>query len=147
MNEKEVKEAKNLLFDADPRFSIIKDSGKKQVFQTGAQRDMQDGKGRFDLLPCHALTRLAKHFENGAKKYGDSNWRKGIPLHRYLDSAMRHLVKFMDGERDEDHAIAVAWNIMCLVETEAMIMKGQLPAELDTLRHEEPSKISFSEVK
>ena len=36
------------------------------------------GKGRCDLLPPNALLRLARHFENGSKKYGDRNWEKGI---------------------------------------------------------------------
>ena len=113
---------------------IIKDSGKRQKFSTGAQRDIQENKGRYDLLPCHAMERLAKHFEAGSKKYSDNNWRKGMPLNRYLDSALRHLFKFMDGERDEDHAIASAWNIMCLIETEHMIEEGLLPQELNTLK-------------
>ena len=113
---------------------IVKDSGYRQKFDTGAHRDTSEGKGRFDLLPCEAITRLAKHFEAGAKKYSDDNWRKGIPLNRYLDSAFRHLYKFMDGQRDEDHAIAAAWNILCMIETEHMIDMGKLPKELNTLR-------------
>jgi len=124
---------KEIITDAQTGF-VVKDSGYRQEFPTGARRDTQEGKGRFDLLPCHAITRLAKHFENGAKKYGDSNWRKGIPLNRYLDSALRHLFKFADGERDEDHAIAAAWNLLCLIETEKMINDGELPKDLDTLR-------------
>ena len=130
---------KSLITDAPSGF-IVKDSGQRQEFTTGAQRDTQEGKGRFDLLPVHAITRLAQHFENGAKKYNDNNWRKGIPLNRYLDSACRHLFKFMDGERDEDHAIAAAWNILCLIETEYMINQGILPKELDTLRKSPESK-------
>ena len=117
----------------EPKFEV-KDSGHRQEFATGARRDTQEGKGRFDLLPCHAITRLATHFENGSKKYGDDNWRKGIPLNRYLDSAFRHLYEFMDGQRDEDHAIAAAWNILCLLETEYMINNKELPEELNTLR-------------
>lgn len=30
------------------------------------------------------------HFEEGAKKYGERNWQKGIPAHCYIDSAIRH---------------------------------------------------------
>src|SRR5579864_627118 len=116
---------------SDKKFADVKDSGRRQEFQTGARRDTSEGKGRFDLLPCHALTRLAQHFENGARKYDDNNWRKGIPLNRYLDSAMRHLVKFMDGQDDEDHAIAAVWNLMCLVETQHMINNEELPKDLD----------------
>jgi len=123
----------NVYGEPSPKF-VVKDSGQRQKFQTGAQRDTQEGKGRFDLLPVHAITRLAQHFENGAKKYNDDNWRKGIPLNRYLDSAMRHLFKFADGQRDEDHCIAAAWNLLCLIETEHMIRLGILPKDLNTLR-------------
>jgi hypothetical protein len=77
------------------KFTKVKDSGKEQNFGTGAVRDSQEGKGRFDLLPPYALLRLAKHFENGANRYQARNWEKGIPCSRYLDSAFRHLVKIM----------------------------------------------------
>jgi hypothetical protein len=102
-------------------YDSVKDSGERQEFETGAVRDTGTGKGRFDLLPSYAITRVAQHFENGAVKYADENWRKGIPLRRYLDSALRHLFKFLEGQRDEDHAAAAAWNILALIETEEMI--------------------------
>lgn len=114
-----------------PEYDAVKDSGERQRFETGAQRDIQAGKGRYDLLPAHALHRLARHFENGAVKYGDNNWRKGIPTNRYMDSGMRHLVNYMLGDRSEDHLAAAAWNIMCLIETEYMIEQGQIPEGLD----------------
>jgi hypothetical protein len=49
--------------------SELKDSGQRSVYNTGAQRDNQEGKGRFDLIPFQGLMRLAKHYEAGAKKY------------------------------------------------------------------------------
>lgn len=96
----------------------IKDSGDRTEFNTGAVRDMHDGKGRFDLLPMCVLMRLARHYEAGAKKYSDRNWEKGIPAHSFADSAMRHLVKYMDGWDDEDHLIAAIWNLCGLAWTE-----------------------------
>lgn len=114
-------------------FDKVVDSGKRQEFETGAVRDTQEGKGRFDLLPYYAITRLAQHFENGARKYTDDNWRKGIPLRRYLDSLMRHTFKFMAGMQDEDHLAAIMWNAACLLETQEMIKLGLLPKELDNL--------------
>jgi hypothetical protein len=86
-----------------------------------------------DLLPFRALIELAKVYEEGAKKYNDNNWRKGIPLSRYVDSGMRHLAKWMIGWRDEPHLAQAAWNIMCLIETSKMIEEGLLPAELNDL--------------
>ena len=97
---------------------MIKDSGERTEFQSGAVRDMHEGKGRFDLLPMCVLLRLARHYENGCAKYGDRNWEKGIPCHSFADSAMRHLVKYMDGQTDEDHLIAAIWNLCGLAWTE-----------------------------
>lgn len=98
--------------------TAIIDSGDRTQFDSGAVRDMHEGKGRFDLLPMCVLMRLARHYENGSKKYGDRNWEKGIPCHSFADSAMRHLVKYMDGWTDEDHLIAAIWNLCGLAWTE-----------------------------
>ena len=113
---------------------VIKDSGKRQEFDTGAVRDIQENKGRFDLLPAKAITKLAVHFEKGAKKYGDNNWQLGIPAKRYVDSAMRHLFKYMDGQEDEDHLVACCWNIICLLETREMVANGELDPALMILK-------------
>lgn len=114
-------------------FDKVKDSGKRQEFSTGSRRDTQDGKGRYDLMSPLSLQRLARHFENGAKKYGDRNWELGQPLTRYIDSAIRHIYAYLEGKRDEDHIIAGAWNLLALVHTEEMIKRGLLPQALDDL--------------
>lgn len=107
-----------------------KDSGAREAFPTGSVRDTRSGKGRFDLLPTRALRQLAQHFENGAKKYGDNNWLKGQPLSRYMDSALRHIFAHLEGKRDEPHAVAAVWNLMCLIDTEQRVREGLLPKEL-----------------
>ena len=91
---------------------MIKDSGERTEFSTGDVRDMKDGKGRFDLLPWYGIMEVSKHCEEGAKKYGEHNVDRGIPLHSLMDSASRHLAKFIAGETDEDHLRAAAWNIL-----------------------------------
>ena len=82
---------------------MIKDSGNRREFDSGALRDIQEGKGRFDLAPWVAIWEVAKHRENGAKKYGEHNVDKGIPIHSFVDSAFRHLAKYVDGWEDEPH--------------------------------------------
>lgn len=124
-----------------PNHLPIKDSGKRQEFDTGSVRDTQIGKGRFDLLPLFAEEEVAKHFEAGALKYGDNNWMKGQPLARYLDSARRHLNKAARGQRDEPHFVAAAWNILCLIDTLKRIELGLLPKELNNLLPELPKEI------
>ena len=114
-------------------FKTVKDSGKRQDFQTGSKRDTNDGKPRYDLISPIALYRLAMHVANGAKKYGDRNWEKGQPLNRYIESIERHLQKLKVGLMDEDHASAVMWNIMAFIHTQMMCEIGELPKELDDM--------------
>ena len=146
---------------------IIKDSGNRRQFETGAVRDMQEGKGRCDLMPlrvladvmpdpcarkvlvnismfqetgdagflkivlsdfarrysqdaylddvCTMFLEVAKHFEEGAKKYGENNWQKGIPVNCYIDSTVRHYLKWLRGDKDEPHDRAFVWNLMCCI--------------------------------
>ena len=98
---------------------MIKDSGERTVFETGFQRDMHAGKGRFDLLPWHAIWEVAKHCEEGALKYGERNIDKGAPQHSLIDSAFRHMAKYTMGMTDEDHLRAAAWNILWALEQKA----------------------------
>ena len=145
----------------------IKDSGERRSFDTGAVRDIQEGKGRCDLMPLevvsyifsqepaigkifdtiamfkkendtaylkiavcefakqaysnyihpeiHMLLEVSKHFEEGALKYGENNWQKGIPVSCYIDSAVRHYLKWLRGDQDEPHDRAFVWNIMCCI--------------------------------
>lgn len=147
--------------NTDSDMSDLKDSGKRQDFPTGSKRDLQDGKGRFDLVMLgwpRALTLLAKHMEKGYKKYGTdpltgvpepawrNNWTRGQPLSRYLDSATRHLTKFCANETDEDHLTAAIWNLLSLLETGRRIEDGLLSRELNDIGREvsvlhEPDKI------
>jgi hypothetical protein len=117
----------------------LKDSGQREQFTTGSQRDIRTGKGRFDLIPCGPLFRLARIYEDGAVKYDDNNWRKGQPLSRYVDSAERHMKKWRAGEHDEDHLAQATWNLFALMYTEAAIAAGMLPKELSDIPIEPPA--------
>lgn len=111
----------------------IKDSGERTEFETGAVRDLRGGKGRFDLIPWSVIRAIAIHFEKGAVKYGDNNWRKGIPLSKFLDSAARHLGQLIEGQDDENHAVSAIWNLICFYETKLRIQNGELPENLDDM--------------
>ena len=136
----------------------ILDSGARREFETGAVRDIAEGKGRCDWLPLDiasewtgykeldhintyirtgntdslllaldcfiygenketALLEVAKHFEEGCKKYGDRNWELGLPCHCYIDSAVRHFLKHKRLDTDEQHGRAFIWNILCCIWT------------------------------
>jgi hypothetical protein len=114
-------------------YDKVNDTGNHTELTTGAVRDTAEGKGRYDLLPTYAMYRLARHYENGAKKYADRNWEKGIPTSRFMESLIRHAFQYLGGDRSEDHLAAVAWNALGLIETEYRIEKGILPEALDTL--------------
>jgi hypothetical protein len=113
----------------------LQDSGERTQFYTGAVRDMHEGKGRMDLLPWAAIMELSKHCERGAVKYGERNVDKGVPIHSLLDSASRHIAKYMEGMDDEPHLVAALWNLAWAVQFE--ITKPELqdiPARLNLLK-------------
>lgn len=82
------------------------------------------GKARLDLLPVTSLVQIAEVLTDGAKKYGDHNWRKGFVWSRLYSAAMRHLTAHLNGE-DKDpetgrsHLAHAACNLMFLLEFEA----------------------------
>lgn len=115
---------------------ILNDSGERISYGEGmAVREPASGKGRYDLVSPYAMRRLAKHYENGAKKYADRNWEKGIPFSRYVDSAKRHIDKFIMGMEDEDHLAAAVWNLCAIMHHQEL---GEM--HLDDMPHYETRK-------
>lgn len=106
------------------------DSGNRVSYESGAQRERAEGKGRYDLISPRAMHRLAIVMEKGAKKYAARNWEKGMPLSNYMDSALRHLNQYLSGMRNEDHLGHAMFNIMALIHTEEEIAEGFLPESL-----------------
>ena len=77
-----------------------------------------DAKNRM-LKACiaHMMLESSKLYEAGADKYGANNWKLGMPVNRYLDSAMRHYHKTIRGDVDEPHYRSFVWNMLCAVWT------------------------------
>jgi hypothetical protein len=76
-----------------------------------------------------ALLEVAFHYEDGAEKYTDRNWQKGIPCSCFIDSAVRHLIKFERGDDDERHDRAFVWNVMGCVWTHEHKPELRIPDE------------------
>lgn len=99
---------------------IVKDSGKRQQFASGMVRDTSEGKTDFTvILDGPMLTRWAEHLTKAKAKYPDirpgvSNWTLAAgeeELIRFKKSAMRHFLQWIYGDRDEDHAAALYFNV------------------------------------
>lgn len=71
----------------------------------------------FDGDVYTAFLELSKHYEDGAKKYSPNNWKLGIDLHCFIDSAGRHYLKWLRGDDDEPHDRAVLWNLVGAIWT------------------------------
>jgi hypothetical protein len=94
---------------------VTKDSGERQVFETGMVRDLGNKDLRPDLVYGPMLIRWAELMGRGANKYGERNWEKARTdeeLARFRASAFRHFVQWFYGlDTTEDHAAAVFFNI------------------------------------
>lgn len=108
----------------------MQDSGERQTFETGAVRDTAEGKSRPDLISPFATERLGDWLMLGAQKYSERNWERGIPVSRTIASLHRHLMKYQQGSKDEDHLAAIMCNAMFLLHTEEMVKRGVLPESL-----------------
>lgn len=107
---------------------------KKRRFKSGATRDDDMGDLRFDLIDPYALERLASIYGKGAVRHGDRNWENGMPTHDILNRAMRHLVQYLKGERQEDFPAKIAWAMFAIMRMEAT------HPEMCTLPKKEPKK-------
>lgn len=87
-------------------------------FKSGAVRGKEDSIARFDLITPVGLRRLAETYGEGAIKYSDENWLKGIEAKNLMNHAMTHINKFMDGDKTEDHLAHAVWNLMAIMHFE-----------------------------
>lgn len=118
---------------------VTKDSGERQVFATGMQRDSGAKELEPGLIPIPMLVRWAELMGRGAAKYEARNWEKAQTaeeLDRFQRSAFRHFVQWMRGDTDEDHAAAVFFNVSGAEHVRARLaeetLAGFLPTEADT---------------
>jgi hypothetical protein len=95
--------------------------------------------GRFDLLPPHALDRIAKILETGANKYGEWNWRN-ISSKDHLNHAINHLFKYIQDDQSEDHLGNAGCRILFLLDMifiEEREAKSQFQDIGETLQEED----------
>lgn len=109
-------------------------SASKEVQEAAAStggKKFDAGKPRVSLLMGNAIEQVMLVGEMGSKKYGDHNFRKGMPVTKYLNAAFRHafiewLFKGIDNDAESGlpHLAHAAWNLLAALEQ--MILKPEL---------------------
>jgi hypothetical protein len=112
---------------------LTKKTETKDSFVTGAVRSSSKGRGRPQDISPYAMVRFAALLERGAELYGARNYQKGMSLCRTCGAIIRHTFQYLAGDRSEDHAAAIMFNGMCLIDTEERIINGQVPKELNDI--------------
>lgn len=81
-----------------------------------------EGKVRYDLIPPEWIHALGHVFTEGAKKYADRNWEKGMPWGEMVRATQNHLHTFLadrsgafDDETGCHHLAHAAWNLLALM--------------------------------
>ena len=87
-------------------------------FDTGAVRSTDAECVRYDLITPVGLERLAKTYAEGARKYSDNNWLRGMPISDLLNHAIRHQYLYLSGDRSEDHLAHAAWGLFAAMHSE-----------------------------
>jgi len=101
------------------------EKSEKELSQLGKSEGARfdEGKTRFDLIPPNSLDEIALVYTYGANKYDANNWWRGMKWTKVIGPIMRHLMKWLRGEkRDPEsnchHLALVALNCIALIEYE-----------------------------
>ena len=98
--------------------SLLKEQpGTTAKFGTGAVRSDTFEEFRYDLVSPIGLREVARACAEGAEKYGDWNWEKGMPVHDLLNHALAHVYEFLAGDRSEPHLGHAAWNLLAAIHS------------------------------
>ena len=92
-------------------------AGVTAKFGTGAIRSDTFEEFRYDLVSPIGLREVARACAEGAAKYGDWNWEKGMPVHDLLNHAIAHIYGFLSGDRSEPHLGHAAWNLLAAIHS------------------------------
>lgn len=98
-------------------FELVEEDNKQQ-FSTGAVRSNDANNVRYDLISPIGLRQLAETYAEGAEKYGDHNWKKGLPIGDTLNHLMRHIELWRSGDRSELHLAHAAFGLFTLIHFE-----------------------------
>lgn len=91
--------------------------GTTAKFNTGAVRSDTFEQFRYDLVSPIGLREVARACAEGADKYSDFNWEKGMPVHDLLNHAIAHVYSFLAGDRSEPHLGHAAWNLLAAIHS------------------------------
>lgn len=94
---------------------------KIEQFGSGGYREYKTGKPSFMGIAPIGLERVAMRCTYGKEKYGDlSGFGKGkeLPCASTMDSALRHINQYLQGDNSEDHLAAAVWNLLVVMQTE-----------------------------
>lgn len=100
------------------RMTTKEHNGESVRFSTGAIRSSDAESTRYDLVSPIGLEAVAKACAEGAARYGDFNWEAGMPVHDLLNHALRHVYRYLSGDRSEDHLGHAAWGLMAAIHSE-----------------------------
>lgn len=96
------------------------ETSSTQALHTAISRAMEVMSLDLGVTYADTLLRLGELYDLGASKYAARNWEKGMDWGRCYAAAMRHLVKFIKGERNDEidgqhHMTSVMWCSVALL--------------------------------
>jgi len=72
------------------------------------------------MMKHEVLVKYAEALHEGAEKYGDRNWEKGIPESNLVNHAIGHIVMIEAGDTSEDHVAHLIWNVLTFIHFRIM---------------------------
>ena len=91
-------------------------TNKIRQFNTGATRDTNENKLEYARFFSHEVLKRRAEYMDKHRKQSDGklrdpdNWKKGIPMEVYKDSAFRHFHDWWSGKDEEEAICALMFN-------------------------------------
>jgi len=112
-------------------------------FSTGAIRGPSEGKEDYiETISWTAFKRYAQYMTGKKKKYGQGNFKKGIPIESYEKGLVRHLQKYLANkyeggncEKEEKHIEAIIFNCFGILHETSLLEDGIIRENVSKKTH------------
>ena len=111
--------AKNATTETTEKYPLDADDMTHEEMEAIAnnQYPQDEEEDEFRYLSPTWLNEIARGLTAGAKRHPDETWRT-IPAKEHAWRAVRHLIKYLQGDKQDNHLIHAAMRVMMAFETD-----------------------------
>lgn len=101
-------------YSTDSKVAFIEEDELNADYKKEMADRFNNGKPQWSMVDFKSLEDMVRVLEFGEKKYSRDNWKKGLKTTEVVDSLLRHIYAYLNGEDiDPESGINHTGHIMC----------------------------------